>query len=201
VLIALPGVQQFIEEAHSVADARAASEICSELTVGIVAECHRPGGRVIFPSLDGDNGLPADGTHQGLPNRVVAWFPAGTWRAAAAPDVLAAAELAASRYAGGYRFKARERVVRQFAGHCPSTKPTATSGSRCRPARVRRSANVRSLPTDCGSWQQIQVFKGSQPVVADDTAGAGLFAAYVFSGESALGESPARQPGRPEGRS
>ena len=29
-----------------------------------------------------------------------------------------AAELAASRHAGGYRFKVQERVLRQFAGHC-----------------------------------------------------------------------------------
>ena len=28
------------------------------------------------------------------------------------------AELAASRHAGGYRFKVQERVLRQFAGHC-----------------------------------------------------------------------------------
>ena len=29
-----------------------------------------------------------------------------------------AAELAASRHAGGYRFKVPERVLRQFAAHC-----------------------------------------------------------------------------------
>ena len=28
------------------------------------------------------------------------------------------AGLAASRHAGGYRFKVQERVLRQFAGHC-----------------------------------------------------------------------------------
>ena len=27
-------------------------------------------------------------------------------------------ELAASRHAGGYRFKVQERVMRQFAAHC-----------------------------------------------------------------------------------
>src|SRR5256886_8806003 len=47
--------------------------------------------------------------------------PARRGRVSAVPEATLpglVAELAASRHAGGYRFKVQERVLRQFAGHC-----------------------------------------------------------------------------------
>ncbi len=70
VLIALPGVQQFIDETRSVSDARAASEVYSQLTAEIVLKCD-DAGRVIFPAqLSGSDGLPS---------KVVALMPKGEW--------------------------------------------------------------------------------------------------------------------------
>jgi hypothetical protein len=91
VLVALPGVQQFIEEARSVSDARAASEIFTHLASAIVDACRHAGGRVVFPSGGGGS--------DGMPNRVVAMFPPGRWarseageNSAAADDVVSAAQ-------------------------------------------------------------------------------------------------------------
>ncbi len=84
VLIALPGVQQFIDETRSVSDARAASEIYSELTAEIVRACE-PAGKVIFPAQSSGSG--------GLPNRVVALFPEGEWTSLA-PAVTRRVEVA-----------------------------------------------------------------------------------------------------------
>src|SRR4029077_8297151 len=47
--------------------------------------------------------------------------PARRGRVSAVPEATLpglGAELGALRHAGGYRFKGRERVLRQFAGHC-----------------------------------------------------------------------------------
>ena len=86
VMIALPGVQRFISEARSTADARAASEIVARLAAAAAAECQAAGGELVFPSAlaadtgdspgggDADSG---DAARDGMPNRVVARAPAG----------------------------------------------------------------------------------------------------------------------------
>ena len=86
VVIALPGVQRFISEARSTADARAASEIVARLAGTAAAECQAAGGELVFPSSlaaesgdtagggDADSG---DAIRDGMPNRVVARAPAG----------------------------------------------------------------------------------------------------------------------------
>jgi hypothetical protein len=107
VLVALPGVQQFIEETRSVSDARAASEVYSRLSAEIVAECERPGIRLIFPSGSAES--------SGLPNRVVALCSPGVWPAVAA-EVRARVE---STWQGWVR-----QALKLRAGPVPETPVT-----------------------------------------------------------------------------
>jgi CRISPR-associated protein Cmr2 len=71
VLLALPGVQQFIGETRSLSDVRAASEIYAGLAETAARACADLGGRLVFPS--------GSARAEGMPNRVVALFPEGAW--------------------------------------------------------------------------------------------------------------------------
>jgi hypothetical protein len=70
VIIGLPGVQRFIAEARSTGDVRAASQVFAGLAAKAAEVCRdEPDATLIFPVG------PAGG--DGMPNRVVALFPAG----------------------------------------------------------------------------------------------------------------------------
>ena len=75
VVLALPGVQRFIGEARSTSDVRAASEIYVRLAAEAARACGQAGGELVFP--------PAGAGLDGMPNRVVALFPAGAGGGAA----------------------------------------------------------------------------------------------------------------------
>ncbi|HEX2419868.1 MAG TPA: type III-B CRISPR-associated protein Cas10/Cmr2, partial [Micromonosporaceae bacterium] len=71
VIATIPGVQQFITDSRSTADAHAASRIVSELTAAMRQVAQRTA-TVVLPSATGDHSA------DGLPNRVVALASAGT---------------------------------------------------------------------------------------------------------------------------
>lgn len=92
LVIALPGVQQFIAEARSTSDVAAASRIYSvlaELVTGVLRD--EAGGTLVLPGrpdaapLPGSKTAPGldDDAEAGVPNRIVALFPAGTGAGAA----------------------------------------------------------------------------------------------------------------------
>lgn len=68
VVVALPGVQRFIAESRTTADAAAASRIVSSMTEAVVAVA---GAEVVFPAP----GAASAAGMGGLPNRVVALCP------------------------------------------------------------------------------------------------------------------------------
>ncbi|HET9975617.1 MAG TPA: type III-B CRISPR-associated protein Cas10/Cmr2 [Streptosporangiaceae bacterium] len=92
VVVALPGVQQFIAEARSTSDVAAASGIYAALAEKVIeAFERRASGTLVLPARPDAEpparqetapGL-ADGDEPGVPNRVVALFPAGTGTGAA----------------------------------------------------------------------------------------------------------------------
>lgn len=87
VVVALPGVQQFIAEARSTSDVAAASGIYSALAEQAIAvfRDHADGTLVLPARAEAPAGAPGlrDGAKPGMPNRVVALFPAGTGTGAA----------------------------------------------------------------------------------------------------------------------
>jgi hypothetical protein len=94
VIIALPGVQSFIEETRSTSDVSAASQIYAALAGRVVESLHGGGDvDVIFPgspvTADASRGGGSSGV-PGIPNRIVASLPAGTGVAAAGKAVNAA---------------------------------------------------------------------------------------------------------------
>jgi hypothetical protein len=79
VVVALPGVQQFISEARSTSDVAAASAIYTRLAEQVIDVFrNQPGGTLVLPA--GPDTVPGlgDDAPPGVPNRVVALFPAGT---------------------------------------------------------------------------------------------------------------------------
>jgi CRISPR-associated protein len=89
VVVALPGVQRFLEEARSTSDVSAASGIFSALAGRIVDSLGaEPGARLVLPvrqAVSPGSDLSPSGQHGelGLPNRIVALLPSGTGAAAA----------------------------------------------------------------------------------------------------------------------
>lgn len=124
VLVALPGVQQFITEARSTSDVAAASGIYAALAERVIGAFEqRPHGTLVLPARDGAEwrsrqeaalGLADDG-RPGVPNRVVALVPAGTGAAAA-------------RQAADAVHRAWEAFVRQALGLGDSDPVPQTPG-------------------------------------------------------------------------
>ena len=90
VVVALPGVQRFIAEARSTSDVAAASDIYVALaSQAIFALSDETGAELVLPASAAAAGEAAgtpgagQGSEPGMPNRVVALFPAGTGSAAA----------------------------------------------------------------------------------------------------------------------
>lgn len=71
VVIALSGVQRFIEESRSTSDLRAGSRIIAELTEQAVSVCQESAAELVFPAPSKKR------KDVGMPNRVVALAPAG----------------------------------------------------------------------------------------------------------------------------
>lgn len=71
VMVSLPSVQRFISEARTTSDVASASAIYSELAGEVVRVFERSADRLVLPAM----GL--EGSGAGMPNRVVALFPAG----------------------------------------------------------------------------------------------------------------------------
>ncbi|HEX6076911.1 MAG TPA: type III-B CRISPR-associated protein Cas10/Cmr2 [Micromonosporaceae bacterium] len=72
VIATVPGVQQFITDSRSTADAHSASRIVSDLTAAMRRVVVPPSATVVLPSATGNDSV------AGLPNRVVALAPSGT---------------------------------------------------------------------------------------------------------------------------
>jgi len=72
VVVALPSVQRFISEARTTSDVASASEIYSELAREVVKACQETADMLVLPAAS------QEGSGAGMPNRVVALFPAGT---------------------------------------------------------------------------------------------------------------------------
>jgi CRISPR-associated protein Cmr2 len=89
VVVALPGVQRFLEEARSTSDVSAASGIYSALAGRVVDSLGaEPGGQLVLPVRDAPSpgpDVPRSGQdgELGLPNRIVALLPPGSGAAAA----------------------------------------------------------------------------------------------------------------------
>ena len=89
VVVALPGVQRFLEEARSTSDVSVASGIFSALAGRIVDSLGaEPGGQLVLPvrqAVPPESDVPPSGQdgELGLPNRVVALLPPGSGAAAA----------------------------------------------------------------------------------------------------------------------
>jgi hypothetical protein len=89
VVVALPGVQRFLEEARSTSDVSAASGIYSALARRVVDSLGaEPGGQLVLPvrrAASARPDAPPSGQDRdlGLPNRIVALLPPGTGAAAA----------------------------------------------------------------------------------------------------------------------
>jgi hypothetical protein len=96
VVVALPGVQDFIAEAQSTSDVHASSDIYASLADQVVDALRDAGGELVLPVRDSagtvDAGRAVDakqpgrgrsGDSAGTPNRIVALFPAGTGAVAA----------------------------------------------------------------------------------------------------------------------
>lgn len=89
MVVALPGVQRFLEEARSASDVAAASGIYSALAGRVVDSLGaEPGGQLVLPvrqaaSPGSDTPLSGRDGELGLPNRIVALLPPGTGAAAA----------------------------------------------------------------------------------------------------------------------
>lgn len=69
VMVALSGVQRFIEESRTTSDLRAGSRIIAELTAQAVSVCEASKAELVFPTSAREE--------VGMPNRVVALAPAG----------------------------------------------------------------------------------------------------------------------------
>lgn len=80
VMVALPGVQRFIEEARSTSDVSAASGIYLALSARVIAVLNgQDGSELILPSHEsGESGTVSLFGEDGMPNRVVALLPGGT---------------------------------------------------------------------------------------------------------------------------
>jgi hypothetical protein len=86
VVVTLPAVQRFVEEARTTSDVVSASAIYSALAAGAVAALQRqPGCDLVLPAAPGNpvSDSQAVPDSQGTPNRVVARFPGGTGATAA----------------------------------------------------------------------------------------------------------------------
>lgn len=77
VVVSLPSVQRFISEARTTSDVASASAIYSELAGEVVKAFEGPAGKLVLPAAS------LVGAAAGMPNRVVALFPAGTGARAA----------------------------------------------------------------------------------------------------------------------
>jgi len=80
VVVALPGVQDFIAEAQSTSDVYASSVIFAALADRVVGVLRDAGGELVLPAAQlqaPETTLPAGSSPAGTPNRAVALFPSG----------------------------------------------------------------------------------------------------------------------------
>ncbi len=126
IVIALPGVRRFISEARSTSDVAAASEIYVALAKRAITALREAGAELVLPAPGAAGEAPRgdQGFEPGMPNRVVALWPASGGSASAkqkaevakqaAASGRRAAEVAAAGAAGAVRDAWRDMVRQAF---------------------------------------------------------------------------------------